>query len=413
MNKKPVIILILVAVAIAAGIGIFLLARNSKGPAASGEDVRLYYYRNIPGLKRAEEDTAVISVRKSFALDEKGLAIDIDRLWVGADRAWALYHTGDGTGITPSGTLVLTGTAGGTALYTAGGGAAEPIRAEGGLYGYFTMERLDGDTDIGTVEQASLYPVVTRKRWLRTGITELSPIPIAMTENPAHEAEQTVTLRQETRELGDLGSLAPASITLAESRTVLSVDWESAGYDLYGLSGTLTSRKGENLPLDGLMEEGRITLPAFNYPDSIYTLAIDSAYLTYPGTLTLTVDPKDFRKRNTRQDIGQPAFQPGGPQCILDRIRVEKDRVYLDMTPADGGSGILSADPWDTGTGTNAVYCANGRSGSLEGGLIQEGDTLTIAIPRDMWDQDLAIWVQVRDPLIVFAPDIDIDLRGE
>ena len=168
MKKKPLIILVLVVIVIAAGLGIFLLARNSGGPAVGGEDVRLYYYRNIPGLRRAEEDDAVVSVHKDFALDEKGLTIEIDRLWIGAERAWALYHIGDGTSLTPSGTLVLTGTGGETALYTASGEETEQILAEDGLYGYFAMHRMDPDTDIGTVEQASLYPVGTRNRWLST-----------------------------------------------------------------------------------------------------------------------------------------------------------------------------------------------------------------------------------------------------
>ena len=415
MKKKPLIILILVVVAVAAGFGIYLLAKNSREPAVGGEDVRLFYYRNIPGLKRAEEDDTVLSVHKSFALDEKGLTIEIDRLWVGAEKAWALYHIGDGTSLAPSGTLVLTGTEGGTALYTAAaaGEKTEKILAEDGLYGYFILQRLEADTDIGTIEQASLYPVVTRKRWLRTDITELNPIPIAVPENTVTESKQDITLRQETRELGGLGSLIPTRITLAESRTFLSLTWEPAGYTLYGLQGTLSSRKGENLPLDGLVEEGRITLPAFNYPDTLYTLSIDRAYFTYPGALTLTIDPKDFRKRNTRRDIGQPAFQPGGPQCILDAVRVESDWVYLDMTPVNGDGGNLSADPWGDEARTNAVYCINGRSGRMEGALLSEGNIFTIAIPRAMWDQDLAIWVQVRDPLMVFAPGIDIDLRGE
>ena len=413
MKKKPLIILLLVVIAIAAGLGIFLLARNSRGPAVGSEDVRLFYYRNIPGLRRTEEDNAVLSVHKSYALDEKGLSIEIDRLWIGADRAWALYHIGDGTSLAPSGTLVLTGAGSGTALYTANRGGTGQILAEDGLYGYFTMDRLDTDTDIGTVEQASLYPVVTRKRFLSTGITELNSIPIPFTQNPADEPEQTVTLTQEKNELGSLGSLTPTQITMAESRTFLSLDFESAGHTLYGLKGTLSSRKGEDLPLDGLIDEGRITLPAFNYPDTLYALSIDRAYFTYPGTLTLNIDPKDFRKRNTRRDIGHPAFQPGGPQCILDDIRVQRDRVYLVLTPADSGEGILSADPWADTARTNAVYCVNGTSGGLEGALLSDGEKLTIAVPRQMWDQDLAIWVQVRDPLIVLEPGIDIDLRGE
>lgn len=413
MKKKPLIILLLVVIAVTAGIGIFLLAGNNRGSAVGGEDVRLYYYRNIPGLKRAEEDDAVLSVHKNFALDEKGLTVEIDRLWIGGDTAWGLYHIDDGTSLTPSGTLVLIGTGGGTALYTSAGVDNGQILAEDGLYGYFTMRRLDPDMDIDTVEQASLYPVITRKQMLRTSITELNPIPIPYTQDPAGESEQTVALRRETREFGDLGSLTPTQITLAESRTYLSVNWESTGYTLYGLQGTLSSRKGEDLPLDALMDGGRITLPAFNYPDTLYTLSIDRAYFSYPGTLTLTIDPKDFRKRNTRRDINQPAFQPGGPQCILDAVRVERDRVYLDMTPANAGEGILSADPWEHGTPTNAVYCANGMSGNLEGALLSKGETLTIALPRDMWDQDLTIWVQLRDPLIVLEPGIDIDLREE
>ena len=411
MKKKPLIILVLVVIVIAAGLGIFLLARNSGGPAVGGEDVRLYYYRNIPGLRRAEEDDAVVSVHKDFALDEKGLTIEIDRLWIGAERAWALYHIGDGTSLTPSGTLVLTGTGGETALYTASGEETEQILAEDGLYGYFAMHRMDPDTDIGTVEQASLYPVVTRNRWLSTSITELASIPIPMTDMPAGEPEQVISLREETQALGDLGSLTPESITLAQSRTFLSIHWQSDRYDLYGLHGALSSRRGEELPLDGRMDEDRITLPAFNYPDTLYTLSIDRAYFHYPGSLTLTIDPKDFRKRKNRRDIDQPAFQPGGPQCILDQIRMEKDRVYLEMTPVNSGS-VLGADPWGDET-TGAVYCANGVSGHMEGALMAEGDNLIISVPRDMWDQDLAIWVQVRDPLIVLEPGIDIDLRGE
>jgi|GEM_PF-6601414 len=413
MNKKPLIILVLVAIVIAAGIGIFLLARHSGGPAVGGEDVRLFYYRNIPGLRRAEEDDVVLSVHKSYVLDEKGLHIEIDRLWIGADTAWALYHIDDGTSLTPSGALVLTGSRGGTALYTAGGKDTGQILAEDGLYGYFTMDRLDADAAVGTVEQASLYPVITRKHWLSTSVTELTPIPIPYTKDPADESLLNIPLQQESQELGTLGTVTPTKITLAESRTFLSLDFESAGYSLYGLQGTLSSRKGEDLPLDGLMTEDRIALPAFNYPDALYTLSIDRAYFVYPDTVTMNIDPKDFRKRNTRRDIDQPAFQPGGPQCILDTIRVERDRVYLDMSPASGGEGVLSADSWDDESASNTVYCANGRSGPMEGALLSDGDKLTIAIPRDMWDQELSIWVQIRDPLIVLEPGIDIDLRGE
>ena len=411
MKKKPIIVLLLVVLVIVAGFGIFLLARNSRGPAASGEDVRLFYYRNIPGLKRAEEDNRVLSVHKSFALDEKGLTIEIDRLWIGADTAWALYHIDDGTSLNLSGALVLTGTEGGTLLYAAGQAETGQIRADNGLYGYFIMDRLDEGQEIGAIEQASLYPVVTHKKWLSTKITELNAVPIAVSQNPADESEQDIALNQEANELGNLGALTPTAVTLAESRTYLSLDWESSGYALYGLQGTLSSRKGENQPLDGRVDDVRIPLPAFNYPDTLYTLRIDRAYFIYPGALTLTIDPKDYRKRNTRQGIDQPAFQPGGPQCILDRVRVERDRVYLDMTPVDGGEGILGADPWETQT--NAVYCVNGRSGRMEGALLSDGEKLTIAVPREMWDQDLAIWVQVGDPLIELKPGIDIDLRGE
>jgi hypothetical protein len=413
MKRRPTAILLILAAVVVIGLVVILLARPGKQPSAGGEDVRLYYYRSIPGLKRAEEAGKVLSLRKSFALDDKRQKIEIDRLWIGDDTAWALYHT-DGSGeLSVSGTLELADEDGSVTLYAAAPGDTEKISADGGLYGYFVMRRAEGSADIGVVKQGSLWTVVARNRWPRKQVTELDPIPITVSESPGEEISQDIPLVQAANELGALGVLTPKQITLAQSGTILSVDWESGQYELYGLTGTLASRTGEKLPLDGRVEAGRIKLPAFNYPDVLYTLSLDRAYFRYPGSLTMTIDPKDYQKRGSRKEIGQPAFAPGGPQCILDRVRVEKDWVYLDMNPVDAGSGTLCADPWDEGRDTGAVGCLNGASGRIAGALSYEGDILTIAVPRGMWDQELKIWIQIRDPLISLESGIDIDFRGE
>lgn len=414
MKNKPGIILLLAAFVVAAGFGIFLLVKNSGRPSAGGEDVRLYYYRCIPGLKRAEDAGSVLPVHKSYALNDKGLRIELDRIWIGAEKAWVLYHVADGTDLKPSGTLVLAGPGDATLLYGPVTEETEQILADDGLYGYFIMRRTDEMKDAITVDQASLYPIVTQKRWLGQKVTELDTIHVTLPANPLIEAAQEITLRQEAHDIGSLGTLTPTGLTMTQSRTFLSMQWSSTGYTLYGLQGTLDSRRGESLSIDGMIDGKRVALPAFNFVDTIFTLNLDKAYFINPGTLTLGIDPKDYQKKSNRNKIEQPAFQPGGPQCILQKIRVEKDWVYLDMTPVDDGNGVLCADPWaEASGGTDTVYCINGTLGWMDGVLTAEKEGISLGIPRAMWDQNLAVWVQVRKPLVAVEPGLHIDLKGE
>lgn len=409
MNKKPLLWLLAVLI-LAAGICVFLLVKGGAKPDTGGEDVRLFYYRCIPGLKRAEDQEKVLSIRKSYALNDKGSRIELDRIWIGEDMAWVLYHTDGGTSLSPSGTLVLAGAGGENVVYGPDIAETEGMTATDGVYGYFILRRI-GDGNDSAIDQASLYPVVSQKRFWGDRVTELDPISLLLSVGTGTEDGQAVTLSGTPAEVGDFGILTPAKVTFGPSRTYVEMDWnaDGSGYELYGIRGTLYSSKGEGLSLDSrLDDQKRVALPAFNYPDTVLTLDVETVYLTYPQPLTLTIDPKDYRKGGSRKHISQPVFQAGGPQCILDAIRLTKDWAYLDMIPAGENSG-LDADPW--GSGADTVACVNG-AGSMAGTL-SGGDAITVGIPRSLWEQDLAIWVQVGDPLISIHPGLHIDLRGE
>ena len=97
MNKRRffgfVSLLVLIGVTIA-----MLIARsqNIENPAFTSEDsaegVRFFYYRSIPGLKRAEEADLVLPIHKSYEINEKAQVLKIDRIWYSQKNIYVFYH---------------------------------------------------------------------------------------------------------------------------------------------------------------------------------------------------------------------------------------------------------------------------------------------------------------------------------
>lgn len=96
--KKRYSLHILLIFAIIVAISAFGCSPKEKGEPTSGatdqkpEDIRDYYYRSIPGLKRAEELDLVKPIHKTFTTPDIDATLKIDRIWLNAKNAYIFYH---------------------------------------------------------------------------------------------------------------------------------------------------------------------------------------------------------------------------------------------------------------------------------------------------------------------------------
>jgi len=97
MNKKRFLIFITVVGLIIAAIAMVFFRKQHKDEPViaveeSVEGVRFFYYRSIPGLKRAEEAGLVTPIHKTYAIPEKPYELKIDRIWYTPKNIYVFYH---------------------------------------------------------------------------------------------------------------------------------------------------------------------------------------------------------------------------------------------------------------------------------------------------------------------------------
>lgn len=97
MNKKRFFTFLSVLILIVAAVGILVIRQQNPIESAlniedSVEGVRFFYYRSIPGLKRAEEADLVVPIHKSYEINEKPRVLKIDRIWYSQKNIYVFYH---------------------------------------------------------------------------------------------------------------------------------------------------------------------------------------------------------------------------------------------------------------------------------------------------------------------------------
>jgi len=97
MNKKRFFIFFTIVILAISMVTVLIVRnRHTVEPMVaieeSVEGVRFFYYRSIPGLKRAEEASLVVPIHKIYKIPEKPYELKIDRIWYSEKNIYVLYH---------------------------------------------------------------------------------------------------------------------------------------------------------------------------------------------------------------------------------------------------------------------------------------------------------------------------------
>lgn len=101
MNKKRFLVFLVIIICIITLVTIFFAMINREDTKVSlltangEEEVNLYYYRAVPGLKMAEEMGLVHPVNKRIDLSGHNAKLNIDRIWYNNQNIVIFYHIED------------------------------------------------------------------------------------------------------------------------------------------------------------------------------------------------------------------------------------------------------------------------------------------------------------------------------
>lgn len=354
MNKKR--FLIFLSVVLLLSIALIFLLRGPAQPAftilkAQGEeDVRLFYYRAVPGLKQAEEMDLLVALNQTFALPGTKAKLVIDRIWYHPQGVVLFYHVEDmDTPAYLGGDLYLADKEPDkkTVFWgpkSIGRSNEEGILYRDGFYSCVTLSPLKDTRErvLAEVEHLMYKPFLTildstENKKAEQKIVSLKAFEIELNYAANQEPIQKISLSSQLE--FDSKRMVFYQTNLSPSAFKVYFQFLNSGRDrIVRMQGQYKTNKGENHTFDiepalmtGYPYHYVILLPPFHVvPDSI-TLSVDTMDLIGSDKISFEIDTKAYGGNKKDHTINRSLETLRNTFISLEKINLDRETAEIHL----------------------------------------------------------------------------------
>jgi len=404
------------------------------------EQINMFYYRSVPGLKRAEELGLVMPVHRRYEIPGCEAELKIDRIWYNQKDVYIFYHVENLPQLAYlGGQLYLEGNVPEETAVFWGADSIGRASEKGVVYkgNFYSCLRLPALRDrnqqlLKEIHEIFYSPYLVidqsgKKDKEETGF-EFDPIKIELNYSIDKEYLEKIEMEHSV-DVGD-GQLKFYQLNIGSSYNRLYFLYINDRRDIiYHLKGTILSNSGEYHRFDGAPDV--ITEYPYHYyidfspfdktPDSI-EITIESMDLIGNKQFVFDIIPEDYDKKSQTYHVKKEIAYMDNAEILLDSVKTEEDIVWLyisyieregltspysilraELPNAEKGADVLGSMHQLRHPVGNIITVQNlGKKDSQKVpeilGLVRKGDNLFgFGLSREFWDTSEKILVQISN----------------
>ena len=456
MKNKRFLAFLSVLFLIIAAVGILVIRKQNAAEPASNEEetiegVRFFYYRSIPGLKRAEDADLVVPIHKSYEIADKPYILKIDRIWYSKKNIYVLYHVENYDQIAYLGGHFFTDSQKSTKFIkydpheSVGRPSERGVLFNNGFYSFATFPVLENITDDTAEIHFEPYLYIDDVEYSFEAI--VLGVEQCIKEEPveSYKLEALAQINDSTIEFYELkAGISSNKIYFSYTSPNLEI--------IYGFHGSIQTDKGEQLEISGMpniaLENSKhcyyIEFPPFNTIPTSLKLQLKSLDIVGTENIVAEIDlneinsddrgkgNKEFEKelgniKNTTITLESIAFdeefisleivyysniESGPPysrlKAELPILEREKQALYKSQNIYNPLPNVISIK-----NNFNKSPCEVDISPSkLKTWVYCPADNkISIGIPRSFWDRSSTIYIQIDNLTYENVLDLSIDME--
>lgn len=405
------------------------------------EDINLFYYRTVPGLKRAEELGLVTPIHKRIEIPNNNSELKIDRIWYNEKNTYIFYHVENTSQVAFLGGALFQDekdTSFDVAklweVEAVGRPSERGINYKNNFYSCVRIPSLTDDNGNNIEELSQVfyrpYLVIADKKDIQLfneskGIL-FEPIKFNLTYN--YQEQPNEQFKLDTVVEFEKTQLNFYKITIGSSENNIYFLSTNDNQDIiYNIKGTLITDKGEQQNIDVYPEviteypyHYVFDIEPFNYlPDSI-ELKMASIDLISKSQLAFELDTKSYSKKKGSYHVQKDIDYFFNTAIQLEQIKLDKDNVWIGMRyiwaepdnkpypllkaelPIYSNNAlILSNISTSKHAFSNIISVRNETFSSMDkyadnlGMYKDRVDRFSFAIPRQFWNNSKTIYIDI------------------